>query len=179
MRGAIRLERLRPEPFRFSQAQGGEFLVDREFPMCCRCSTRKSYTPMSQLLISILLIVGMIGQLQAEPAPVSEDIELTPWIGVWQCFGPVTSNKSPGKWRPWFEPRSQPIELDGCARIPERILVDGQTLVSRPFHIEIEEINFQQLWHVNSGQGIVYLFRIENAERAGLQPVVCEAEGWV
>ncbi len=134
---------------------------------------------MSQMRFTILLFFLLLASSHAEITMPAKEVEVDPWIGVWQCFGPVASNKLPGKWRPWFEPRREPIDLDGAARIPEEVLVDGVMLKPQSFNFEGQEIDFQQLWHTNDGQGTVYFLRQETSERAGLLPVTFLAEGWI
>ncbi len=102
-----------------------------------------------------------------------------PWHAIFQVVGPIASEKAPGRWRPWFEPRYEPLPLDGSATIPDELVVDGIRETPRSFDYEGQELDFEQLWHTTSGRGIVYFFKEEAVPAAGLLQVQCRAVGWV
>ena len=141
-------------------------------------ASRISYRALRTSLF-VILMMTTLSQIQSEMPLAPDRSEQDPWIGSWICFGPVASNKLPGKWRPWFEPRCDPTALDGIAQIPSEVLIDGIIVRPRSFNYEGREIDLQQLWHTNVGQGVVYFLRKETSERTGLLPVSCLAEGWI
>lgn len=129
--------------------------------------------------LSLFLWTLGLAALCLAATPPQGRAELPP-PGEWQLFGPVASEKDTGRFRPWFEPRHHDTPLDAAAAMPGEAIVDGVVLTPETVDAGAsEDIDFQQKWHTNDGQGVAYLFRQMNLGQHELANMSLHARGWV
>ncbi|OPZ05486.1 MAG: hypothetical protein BWZ08_02478 [candidate division BRC1 bacterium ADurb.BinA292] len=141
---------------------------------------RRRHSPRHHLSRGLLL-AGLFALLSI-PGGARENNdspEMMPWRGAWRMFGPIASQKDPGKWRPWFEPRLEPTALDGSPEFLEQADVDGVQEQARQLIYDGQELDLQRMWHTNAGQGLLYLYRQEQSDGDALLPVEARARGWL